>query len=236
MSPPEESHGSQPVSPRLPGRCPLLLVASSNAGKIEEFRLGVRRWLGQMGGGSAQPSKWTVEPVPGIETLPACVEDGDTFALNAQKKALHYSRFASGLVLGDDSGLEVEALGGAPGVRSRRYAGPDSTDARNNAKLLEGMQGVPPAERAGQFVCVLALARSGQLVAEFRGVARGVLLDAPRGKSGFGYDPLFLDPESNQTFAELLPQEKLERSHRGKALRAMLDWLARNPDWLSGER
>lgn len=232
MSPLE---GTLPASPRLPGKHTLLLVASSNPGKIAEFRLGVRRWVDQRNPAGHAP-KWTVEPVPGIETLPACVEDSETFALNAQKKALHYSRFASGLVLGDDSGLEVEALGGGPGVRSRRYAGPDSTDARNNAKLLGEMQGVPPAERAGQFVCVLALARSGQLVAEFRGVARGVLLDAPRGKCGFGYDPLFLDPDSNQTFAELSPQEKLERSHRGKALRAMLDWLARNPDWLSGER
>jgi len=208
----------------------VLLVASSNAGKIAEFRLGVRLWMDRMRR-VGLPAEWTVEPVPGMDALPCCVEDGETFAINARKKALHYSRCVSGLVMGDDSGLEVEALGGAPGVWSRRYAGPEATDARNNEKLLHEMRRVPAANRAARFVCVLALASAEQPIAEFRGEARGVLLDSPRGGGGFGYDPLFLDPVLNKAFAELSAEEKLERSHRGQALRAMLEWLARNRDW-----
>jgi XTP/dITP diphosphohydrolase len=208
---------------------PLLLVASSNPGKIAEFSLGVRLWLEQ----GVHPSNWTVEPVPGIGSLPPCVEDGKSFASNAQKKAIHYSRLASGLgvglVLGDDSGLEVDALDGAPGVFSRRFAGLHATDAENNIRLLQEMTGVPAAKRGAQFVCVLALARGGQMLAQFRGQVRGVILESPRGTAGFGYDPLFLDPESNQTFAQFPPEEKLQRSHRGQALRAMLEWLAEQP-------
>jgi XTP/dITP diphosphohydrolase len=209
-------------------------AAGGNFQLWEDLRLGMHLWLG-MGTGTREEGtgqqerqipEWIIEPVPGIEALPECVEDQDTFSANARKKALHYSRFTEGLVLGDDSGLEVDALGGAPGVRSRRFAGSSATDAQNNQKLLEEMRGVPAAQRGAQFVCVLALARNGQFVGEFRGVARGLLLDSWRGKNGFGYDPLFLDPGSNQTFAELSPEAKLERSHRGKALRAMLEWLA----------
>ncbi len=218
---------------------PLLRVASSNAGKIAEFRLAMLWCRGEPKGegepGTAprgrQAADWVVEALPGIEALPECVEDGDTFSANARKKALHYSRltscFTGGLVLGDDSGLEVDALGGSPGVRSRRFAGPNATDARNNAKLLDAMWDVPASKRGAQFVCVLALAQAGEVVAEFTGVARGLLLEAPRGENGFGYDPLFLDPDCNKTFAELEPEEKLERSHRGKALRAMFEWLER---------
>ena len=171
----------------------------------------------------------TVEAVPGIETLPECIEDGDTFSANARKKAIHYSHFTHDLVVADDSGLEVDALGGMPGVRSRRYAGASATDAENNAKLLDALRGLPPERRGAQFVCVLAIARNGIFVAEFQGTARGVLLGAPRGGNGFGYDPLFFDPECNKTFAELLPEEKLRLSHRGRALWAMFDWLATHP-------
>ena len=201
---------------------PLLYVASSNPGKIAEFSLGISLWLEQ----GAQSLNWIVEPVPGIGSLPPCVEGEKSFAANAQKKALHYSRLVGGLVLGDDSGLEVDALGGAPGVLSRRFAGPHATDAENNARLIEEMTGVPAAKRGAQFVCVLALARGGKMLAQFRGEARGIILESPRGAGGFGYDPLFLAPGSNQTFAAFSPEEKLQRSHRGQALRAMLEWLA----------
>jgi XTP/dITP diphosphohydrolase len=215
---------------RSPAVSTLLRVASSNAGKIAEFRLGVQRWQEQV----SQPSNaasipvanLTVEPVPGIETLSECVEDGDTFSANARKKAIHYSHFTRDLVVADDSGLEVDALGGMPGVRSRRYAGASATDAENNTKLLDALRGLPPERRGAQFVCVLALARNGVFVAEFQGTARGVLLDAPRGSNGFGYDPLFFDPQRGKTFAELLSEEKLAQSHRGRALWAMFDWFA----------
>jgi len=203
----------------------IIYVASSNPGKVAEFQLGVRLWQEQSGLGA----HWIVEPMAGYNQLPRCVEDAPTFAGNAQKKALHYSRFADGLFLADDSGLEVDALGGAPGVQSRRFAGPGAADADNNARLLLLLSGVPPAKRTARFVCELALARAGQLLAQFRGVAEGVILDSPRGAGGFGYDPLFLDPHSQRTFAEFSAAEKLARSHRGRALRAMLDWLARQP-------
>ena len=164
--------------------------------------------------------------MPGLDHLPPCSEDGETFAANAQKKALHYSRLVPGLVLADDSGLEVDALGGAPGVLSARFAGPTATDAENNAKLLQRLRGIQAARRTARFVCELVLAEQGQWVAQFRGEAEGLLLEAPRGDGGFGYDPLFLDRELNRTFAELSSEDKLRRSHRGKALRAMLGWLA----------
>lgn len=203
----------------------LLPVASSNPGKIAEFRLGVRQWQKQAG----RSLPLAVEAVPGFAALPACEEDAGSFAGNAAKKALHYSSLVAGLVLADDSGLEVEALGGVPGVSSRRFAGPQATDADNNAKLLRQMLGVPIAKRRAQFVCELALAREGKLLAQFRGVAEGILLESPRGEGGFGYDPLFLDPEVGKTFAELSREEKFERSHRGRACRALLDWIAAQP-------
>ena len=188
-------------------------IASGNVGKIEEFRLGARLWLADSG------SSWqlVVEPVAGLDALPSCEEDGETFPAHAQKKALPYSR-----------------LTGAPGVRSRRFAGQAATDAENNAKLLREMVRVVASKRTARFVCVIAVAQDGEVMAEFQGVAEGVILDSPRGAGGFGYDPLFLDPESNRTFAEISPEEKLQRSHRGRALRAMLNWLTEQPSGFSG--
>ena len=221
---------SSPQAADTPLPLPSIQVASSNAGKIEEFRLGARLWLA----GCDRSCQLVVEPVAGLVALPSCEEDGETFLANAQKKALHYSRLAGGLVLADDSGLKVDALGGAPGVRSRRFAGSAATDAENNAKLLRQMSHIPAGTRAARFVCVIAVAQDGQLLAEFRGVAEGIILDSPRGAGGFGYDPLFLDPESNRTFAEFSPEEKLQRSHRGRAFRAMLNWLTEQPSGFSG--
>ncbi len=228
----KESHTSlsSPQAADTPRPFPTIQIASSNAGKTEEFRLGARLWLADCG----RSWQLVVETVAGLDALPPCEEDGETFLANAQKKALHYSRLTGGLIVADDSGLEVDALNSAPGVRSRRFAGQAATDAENNAKLLQEMVRVAVSKRAARFVCVIAMAQDEQLLAEFRGVAEGIILDAPRGAGGFGYDPLFLDPESNRTFAEISPEEKLQRSHRGRALRAMLNWLTEQPSGFSG--
>ena len=169
--------------------------------------------------------EWVIASLPGLKNLPVCVEDGDSFAANAHKKAIHYSQFVTGLVLADDSGLEVAALQGKPGIRSARYAGPAATDAQNNAKLLQEMNDVPPQIRTARFVCELALAREGKMLARFGGVAEGFILGATRGHGGFGYDPLFLDPIVGKTFAEMTLEGKMQRSHRGKALRGLMEWL-----------
>lgn len=207
---------------------PTILVASANAGKLAEFGLAAQFW--------SQPWKdsslWSLEPLRILPDLPPCLEDADSFVGNAQKKALHYSQFVSEFVLGDDSGLEVAALGGAPGILSARYAGPAATDAENNAKLLQELSGIPPQMRTARFVCELVLVREGKVLARFGGTAEGFILGTPRGQQGFGYDPLFLDPQLGKTYAELSLEEKLQRSHRGKALRALFDWLASHPPLL----
>jgi len=192
-----------------------LYAATSNAGKLAEFRVAARQASAPL----------LIQAVPGMASLPACVEDGLTFEENARKKAEHYSRLASGLLFADDSGLEVQALGGAPGLHSARYAGPGASDARNNDKLLAALRDLEPDRRQARFVCVIALAEAGCVLAVFQGAAEGVILKAPRGSNGFGYDPLFLFPPLGRTFAELSPEEKLQFSHRGRAFRALLSWL-----------
>ena len=147
-------------------------------------------------------------------------EDGATFVENALKKALQAAR-ATGLpALADDSGLEVDALGGKPGVRSARYAGEKADDRANNSKLLEALDGVPPERRAARFRCVIALALPDGEVETVEGDCRGVIHPAPRGTGGFGYDPVFYYPPLERTFSELTPEEKGRVSHRGKALAA----------------
>ena len=157
--------------------------------------------------------------------IPEVVEDAETFAGNASKKALEISR-ATGLpALADDSGLEVDALGGAPGVISARYAGPQHDDRANNDKLLRALFHVPPERRTARFRSVVALAdASGSLadrVLTADGTCEGVILDAPRGTGGFGYDPLFFAPELGCTFAEAGVGPKNDLSHRARAMRAM---------------
>ncbi len=155
-----------------------------------------------------------------------------TFEANARKKAEQYSRHAPGeIVLADDSGLEIDALGGAPGVHSARYAAEEphkaefnTDDEENNARVMREIRGVDPAQRSGRFVCVIAAARNGETLAVFRGKAEGIILDAPRGKNGFGYDPLFYFPAIQKTFAELTAEEKAGYSHRGQAFRNFLEW------------
>ena len=169
-----------------------------------------------------------------MPSLP-CPEDGETFEENAGAKALCYSRSAASaasesqrqapLVFADDSGLVVDALGGEPGVRSARFAGPDADDQGNNALLLEKLKALPPSKRTARFVCCIALACKDDLLGVFRADAEGIILERPVGEAGFGYDPLFLDPLLGKSFAQLAPSEKWRVSHRGEAFRKMLAWL-----------
>ncbi|MGA2376344.1 MAG: RdgB/HAM1 family non-canonical purine NTP pyrophosphatase [Candidatus Sulfotelmatobacter sp.] len=197
-----------------------ILIATSNPGKLRDFA------------GAAVCHGVEIAGIPDFSSLPAVVEDGLTFEANARKKAEAYSRYVPGeMVVADDSGLEIDALQGAPGVHSARYAAdqPDKADTNtddgaNNARVLRELKGVPQANRAGRFVCVLAAARDGKTLATFRGTAEGIILDAPRGKNGFGYDPLFYFPDIKKTFAELTAEEKSRYSHRGAAFREFLEW------------
>ena len=191
-----------------------LVFATRNRGKLTELRELLTDLAGRL------------EIVSALDLdLPDVVEDGDTFAANASKKAREVS-FATGLpALADDSGLEVDALGGAPGVHSARYAGEPHDDARNNAKLLAALAGVPSARRTARFRSTLALADTagalGDRVLTADGVCEGTILEAPRGTGGFGYDPLFFSPELGVTFAEAGIGPKNDLSHRARAMRAM---------------
>ncbi len=191
-----------------------ILLASSNRGKLAEFQALAAAATG------AIP---VMELFPDFNSLPQFEESAPTFAENAAGKAAHYSRFTELPVMADDSGLEVAALGGAPGVRSARYGGPGASDADKIQKLIGEIRGKTGDERAARFVCVLAVAHCGQVFAVTSDFAGGVLLDAPRGDGGFGYDPIFYVNEVEKTFAELSREEKNRLSHRGKAFRRMLN-------------
>jgi len=164
-----------------------------------------------------------IELLPGFRDIPVCVEDGQTFEDNAILKARHYGQYTSALLFAEDSGLEVDALGGAPGVYSARFSGLDATDEENNRLLLKRLKGVE--NRAARYVCVIAVVDGGELRKLFRGVVEGSIANEPRGSGGFGYDPLFYHPPFGATFGEVDAERKFEVSHRGSALRAMLDWL-----------
>jgi XTP/dITP diphosphohydrolase len=197
-----------------------ILVATSNAGKLRDFAA------------AAAEHGIAVAGLPNFSSLPQVPEDQPTFEANARKKAEAYSLFAPGvIVLADDSGLEVQALNGAPGVRSARFAATsaeeNASDAANNARLLAELRTVPEDQRQAQFVCVVVAARDGKTLAIFRGEAQGVILHAPRGAGGFGYDPLFYFPQLGKTFAELSAAEKARVSHRGQAFRKFLEWMER---------
>jgi len=197
-----------------------ILIATSNPGKIRDFAA------------AASPYSIEVAPLSNFSSLPPVVEDGTTFEANARKKAEGYSKYAPGeFVIADDSGLEVDALGGAPGVHSARYAADEphvaeanTDDDANNAKLVRKIRRVPPEKRTGRFVCWIAVARDGKTLAAFEGKAEGTILDRPQGSNGFGYDPLFYFPPIGKTFAELSSDEKAKYSHRGAAFRAFLEW------------
>lgn len=195
-----------------------LYLASSNPGKLHEFRQ------------AARARGVEVLLVPNIESLPGVLEDAPTFAENARKKAVHYSRTVDGLVFADDSGISVEALGGAPGVHSARFAGERATDGANNRKLLKELRRIErknPRNRCARYVAVIALARGGKILAEVEGSVAGEIIDKARGSGGFGYDPYFFFAPLGKTFAELTPDEKFQVSHRGEAFRKLLAELER---------
>ena len=200
-----------------------ILIATSNPGKLRDFA------------GAAVVHGIEIAGIPNFSSLPLVLENGQTFEDNARKKAEEYSGYVAGeVVVADDSGLEVDALNGAPGVHSARYAADDphladanTDDELNNARVLRELKGISPEKRTGHFVCVLAAARDRKTLATFRGTAEGLILEAPRGTNGFGYDPLFYFPQINQTFAELSPEEKSRYSHRGEAFRQFLNWCAK---------
>ncbi len=191
-----------------------LLLASSNPGKLREYR--------ELAGESGIE----LAGLANLAEIEEFEETAPTFAENAAGKAQYYSRFIGECVLADDSGLVVPVLGGAPGVLSARYAGVNATDQDRINKLLREMKDKQGDERRAKFVCVTALAKQGRVLAVTSDFAQGVLTEAPRGANGFGYDPIFLFPELGRTYAELTNQEKNLYSHRGKAFRSMLEALA----------
>jgi XTP/dITP diphosphohydrolase len=187
-----------------------LLLATRNAHKTRE----VREILG---------GDWMVEDLSALPDLPEVEETGETFEDNAKIKALAAAPHYDGWVLADDSGLEVDTLGGAPGVRSARFAGDNATMEQNRALLIEKLRG--RENRAARFRCILALAKHGEVVRFFSGTIEGSLIESERGGGGFGYDPLFVPQGGMRTFAEMSPGEKHALSHRGRALRAAADYL-----------
>lgn len=198
----------------------IIYLASTNPGKLNEFRPAARA------GGI------DVELLPGIGRLPPCVEDGKTFEENARKKALHYGQYSNGFVFADDSGICVDALEGAPGIFSARFAGEGASDEENNRKLLRELRANsalnrPALNRAAHYICVIALAHLGKILTVAEGRADGEILEPPRGAGGFGYDPLFFFPPLGKTFAELDGEAKLAVSHRGAAFGKVMEFLAR---------
>jgi XTP/dITP diphosphohydrolase len=185
----------------------IVYCATSNPGKLREFQL-------------AAPD-FDIRPLP--KRVPPPDETGETFEENAAIKAEAYGAHVDGYLFADDSGLEVDALDGAPGVHSARYAGEHATDAENNGLLLERLHGV--GNRTGRFVSVIALVRDGKLVKSFRGSVEGRILDGPRGSGGFGYDPLFFYEPFGCTFGEATIEQKMTVSHRGLALDQMFTYL-----------
>lgn len=202
-----------------------LLVATTSQGKLRDFRTAASAWSA------------SIEPLPCLDQVPAPEEDGTTFLENATIKAIYYSRFApDDLVIADDSGLEVDALGGSPGVRSARFAADaglmdspdapvDNSDVWNNMVLLQRLDGLCAEQRTARYHCVLVAARNGESVQSADGSVEGVILNAPRGTGGFGYDPLFYLADLQKTMAEIDLETKLKLSHRGRALAALLQKL-----------
>ena len=189
-----------------------LLFASSNSGKLKEFRALA---LGT-------PLSLELELFSEFDAIPPFEESASTFAENSLGKALHYSRDTDEFVLADDSGLVVPSLDGRPGVHSARYSGANATSEERIAKLLQEMKDKTGSDREAHFVCALSLVRKEQAVAVITALTDGIILECAHGKGGFGYDPVFYFPPLQRTFAELTAEEKNRHSHRGKAFRRML--------------
>jgi non-canonical purine NTP pyrophosphatase (RdgB/HAM1 family) len=192
-----------------------LFAASSNEGKLREYRA-----LAAAAGASME-----ISLLPNFDAIPPFEEGFSTFAENAAGKAMHYSQSFPELVIADDSGLVVPALGGAPGVHSARYAGAGASDADRVRKLLGEMSAMKGESRAAHFVCVIVLAKAGEVLGLFSASAEGEILEAPRGEHGFGYDPVFFLPAMGKSYAELSREEKNLHSHRGKAFQKALEFL-----------
>lgn len=194
---------------------PTIRCATSNPGKLREFRMAAEH-LGFL--------DIEILPLEGLKSIAPPEEEGETFEENAIEKALYYSVFCEEPLFADDSGLEVDALGGEPGVYSARYAGPSATDKDNNRLLRERLK--DETDRTARFVCVIALAQRGKLLGTFRGTVEGRIIDEERGPQGFGYDPMFYYEPFGCTFGEAEADRKMGVSHRGEALLSMLKSIA----------
>lgn len=203
------------LEPANPANPYTVLVSTRNAHKLVE----IRQILG--------PS-FELLDLSSVPALGEVEETGTTFEENAALKALAASAHFDGWVLADDSGLEVDALGGAPGVRSARFSGEGATDVTNRALLLEKLATVPAEQRSARFRCVIALAKGGEVLAHFSGAVEGAIIQSEKGEGGFGYDPLFVPEGFGETFAELGAETKNRLSHRGRALAALKSW----PGWV----
>jgi len=186
-----------------------LLIATSNAGKLREVRAIL------------QGLPVILESLDDHSPHPEPVEDGATFEENAERKAVHYARLTGCWTLADDSGLIVDALGGAPGVHSARYAGQHGNSAANNAKLVKALRGVPDSQRTARFYCAAALADPTRILCTTSGIWEGRIVDQAAGDHGFGYDPHFFVPDQGVTSAQMAPELKNRLSHRFRALARM---------------
>jgi XTP/dITP diphosphohydrolase len=198
---------------RRPGPGNRLFLATRNPGKAEELH------------DMLAPHGFEVVGPERMRRLSAPVEDGATFRANAIKKALHYSRLVDMPVLADDSGLEVDALEGRPGVRSARLGGPSASDADRVRLILSQLEGVSWSDRTARFRCVIAVAWNDEVLGEFHGAVEGRIAFEPAGAAGFGYDPIFYYEPMGMTFSEMTPEEKHGVSHRGQALERAVGWL-----------
>lgn len=196
----------------------VLVIATRNEGKTREIRALLKGFPVEI------KNLDDFGPIPEVE------EDGETFDDNAYKKAAFAARVLGFAAMADDSGLSVDALGGAPGVRSARYAGEDSTDQENSERLIEQMKG--KTDRGAAFNCVISIAVPTGAALTYEGDCRGTILEEPRGENGFGYDPLFFYPELDKTFAEISMEEKGRVSHRGIALHQVADEFDKVLDWI----
>lgn len=192
-----------------------LLIATANQGKVRE----IKAYLARL------PIEFC--SLVEIEAREFFQEDGQTFLENARGKSLFYSRIWEGWILGEDSGLEIDYLQGAPGVLSARFSAPEATDEKNIGKVLRLMDGVPFEKRQARFVSCMVLSCKGKIKAEIEEDVWGFITQAKSGKSGFGYDPIFFYPPLNTTFANLAPADKNKVSHRGRALKRLMEYLER---------
>jgi XTP/dITP diphosphohydrolase len=195
-----------------------IVIATSNEGKLKEFKELLRGL------------SLTIHSLKDFPHIAPVIEDGSSFYENALKKARTVARATGRVTMADDSGLEVDALQGKPGIYSSRFAGEGASDEANNAKLLSALSNLPPQKRGACFKCVLVVINPEGKSTFVEGECRGVIVDNPRGDLGFGYDPLFLVPEYKRTFSELEPEIKNKISHRARAVHKILTIL---PEYLS---